>query len=238
MTKSLVCVFFCSFLCALLLMMPAHAVDVYKVSQYGEGHQIWFEAEAFDGRDAESARGKGIGFQLAGVEARGGLPKDAFGGAIVNVKGTDTVWIRYDFDISAAGGEAGTWYLWARMINPGGRSEWLWVLGDDGDEVPQAVPVCTDADDRVFESVVGPPWGWASRKTEGDVKKLKDGMNTMAIFYREGDSTNIRDTLMWADSTSYKPTDADYIKAEEISNLSVAPKGKLTTTWGMLKAEY
>ena len=38
----------------LLLVQPftGFAVEEFKVSKYGKGEQIWFEAEAFDERDS------------------------------------------------------------------------------------------------------------------------------------------------------------------------------------------
>ncbi|MHC4510866.1 MAG: hypothetical protein ACYTAO_18240, partial [Planctomycetota bacterium] len=39
------------FVAALLLTMPAYAVETIKVSNYGAGVQLWFEVEDFDERD-------------------------------------------------------------------------------------------------------------------------------------------------------------------------------------------
>lgn len=41
----------------------ALAVKEQKVSNYGGGHQVWFEAEAFDARDSDT------GYKLAKAEA-------------------------------------------------------------------------------------------------------------------------------------------------------------------------
>ncbi len=38
---------------SLLLATSVHAVENFKISSYGGGHQIWFEAEEFDERDPE-----------------------------------------------------------------------------------------------------------------------------------------------------------------------------------------
>ena len=38
----------------LLLVTPVQAVKNFKISGYGGGHQIWFEAEEFDERNPES----------------------------------------------------------------------------------------------------------------------------------------------------------------------------------------
>lgn len=238
MSKLHACTVFCFFLSILLVQMSAYAVDVFKVSEYIGGHQIWFEAEAFDERDPDSENDKNKGFKR--VEADNTnvkLPKDAFGDAIVNVRGTNTIWLKYIFDISEADGKGGTWYLWARMINPNNRSEWLWVLGDDDDKIPDARPVFTKGDDRVWEATVGPSWTWACRKSEGDVKELQDGENTMMVWFREGDATALRDVLMWSDTPTYTPTDDDYRNAKEIKLKlkSVEPEEKLTTIWGKIK---
>lgn len=40
-------------LCFMLMYaLPGFAVEEFKVSKYGKGEQIWFEAEAFDERDS------------------------------------------------------------------------------------------------------------------------------------------------------------------------------------------
>lgn len=236
-TKLHTCVVFCFSLFVLLLVKSAYAVEVFKVSNYGGGHQIWFEAEAFDERDPDSAKVNGTGFKLVKAETKIKLPKNAFGDAIVDVRGTDVIWLLYNFDISKAGGKGGTWYLWCRMINPNNRSEWLWVLGDDGNTIPKNKPVFDKGDDRVFEATIGPPWGWACRRSEGDVKKLQDGENTMMVWFREGDVTALRDVLMWSDTSTYTANDDDYKNAKEIKlkSESVAPAGKLAASWGRLK---
>jgi len=222
----------------LLLVTPAYAVDVFKVSQYGGGHQIWFEGEAFDARDPDSENKASIGYKLADAETGINPPDGAFGDVMVNVAGNDRIWLRYDFDISKCDGKGGRWYLWCRMINPNNRSEWLWVLGDDGDEIPDGKPAFIDGDDRVFEATIGPPWGWACSHSEGDVKDLQDGENTMMIWFREGDTTGLRDVLVWCDNATYRPSDDDYTNAGEIKiKLSVGPAGKLSATWGMIKGE-
>ena len=46
-----------------LLIQPftGFAVEEFRVSQYGSGEQIWFEAEAFDERDSEDVYKLGAG---------------------------------------------------------------------------------------------------------------------------------------------------------------------------------
>ena len=39
---------------ALLLTVPAYAGKNYKISSYGGGHQIWFEAEDYDERNPDT----------------------------------------------------------------------------------------------------------------------------------------------------------------------------------------
>ena len=237
MSKLHVSVVFCVSLYILLLVMPAYALNLFKISNYSGGCQIWFETEAFDARDSDSENNVGIGFKIVEAETRIDLPKDAFGDGIVNVRGTNNIWLLYTFDVSAAEGEGGIWYLWARMVNPNNRSEWLWMLGDDGKEIPDGKPAFVDGDDRAFEATIGPPWGWASTKAEGDSKELQDGENTMMIWYREGDSSALRDVFVWSDTITYTPSDEDYRNAEDIK-LSVESEGKLAKTWGGIKGEY
>ena len=43
-------------LVALLLTVPAYAGKNYKISSYGGGHQIWFEAEDYDERNPDTAQ--------------------------------------------------------------------------------------------------------------------------------------------------------------------------------------
>ncbi|MFC1716046.1 hypothetical protein ACFL6S_20415 [Candidatus Poribacteria bacterium] len=238
MSKLLMCVIFCISLFMLLSVVPVYAVDVYKISEYAGGHQIWFEAEAFDSRDPDSENNPGIGFKRVDAETNIDLPDDTFGDALINVQGNDKIWLIYNFDISETGGKAGTWYLRARLINPGNRSEWLWMLGDDGDKIPDVKPVFDKGDDRIFDANLGPPWSWMSR-TEGEMKELQDGENAMMVWHREGDTTVMWDVLLWSDNPAYSPTDDDYRNAEEIAlNISVEPAGKAAVTWGAIKGGY
>ena len=232
------CVISCVSLSILLFVIPAYGVDVFRVSEYGGGHQIWFEAEAFDARDPDSENDPGIGFKIVGTETDLDLPDDTFGDATVDIAGNDNAWMLYNFDISEAGGMGGTWYLRGRMINPSNISEWLWVLGDDGNEIPDEKPVFDKGDDRIFDANFGPPWTWAVRD-EGEVKELQDGENTMMVWYRQGDPTSMWDVLVWCDDQAYMPTDEDYMNAEEIViNAAVGPAGKVAATWGAIKNEH
>jgi hypothetical protein len=112
-----------------LLTMPAYAVKKFKVSNYGGGHQIWFEAEDFDERNPDTDQFYPV------VDADG-----AFDQAISRSSGSGGM-IRWTFDISAAGGTGRTWYFWARIVNPDGQSDYMLVDGDPGDtEIPTGPP--------------------------------------------------------------------------------------------------
>jgi len=205
---------FCVLVASLLLATPAQAVKNCKVSSFGHGHQIWFEAEDFDERNPESDR------YFPVVDEPG-----AFGRAVSRAGGAGGM-IRWTFDISAAGGAAGTWYFWGRVINPINQSDWLLVEGDPGDPVIPAgppFPGTTTAtefandDDRVFDENNGPPWTWGrSGHTEGHTKQLRNGENTMYIYHRQGDSTVFWDVFVWTDDPDYVPTDNDYRQAQVV----------------------
>ena len=110
---------------ALLLMtVPADAVEIFKVSSYGAGSQIWFEAEDFDERDPADESS----FALSDEPG-------AFGRSISSVNSDDGAsMIRYTFDISKAGGAGGSWYFW-------GCCHWLLHKADQNN---QALSVSTD----------------------------------------------------------------------------------------------
>ena len=42
------------FIALLFITMPANAVENFKISSYGGGHQIWFEAEDYDERNPDT----------------------------------------------------------------------------------------------------------------------------------------------------------------------------------------
>ncbi|MFH1716068.1 MAG: hypothetical protein ABIF19_01845, partial [Planctomycetota bacterium] len=114
------------------LLLPAarvRAVKNFKVSSSGGGHQIWFEAEDFDERNPAGEQYYPV------VNADG-----AFGKAITRAGGAGGM-IRWTFDIKAAGGKGGTWYFWARQINPSNQSDYMLVEGDPGDaQIPTGPP--------------------------------------------------------------------------------------------------
>jgi len=198
---------------AVSLTMPTYAVQTFKTSNFGNAHQIWFEAEDYDERNPDTN-------QFYQVVTSAG----AFGKAITRAGGAGGM-IRWTFDISAAGGKGGTWYFWGRLINPSNSSDYMLVKGDPGDPViPDKAPFpggsgsapFDDTDDRIFEIDV-PAWQWAQGwDPEGHVKELQNGENTMYIFHRQGNETVFWDAFMWTDSAAYVPTDADYQKATAV----------------------
>ncbi|MAF11143.1 hypothetical protein CMK11_11895 [Candidatus Poribacteria bacterium] len=208
----------------------ANAVQNFKVSDYGGGHQIWFEAEDFDERDPDEV------YKLG--DAEGALdPSDgAFGDIVTNAGGDG--WLLYRFDISKARGSAGDWRFIGRIINPNNHSDWLWVLGADGDEIPDAKPAFVRPDHIIFENN-SPTWTW---RTDGDfgadggtVNELQTGENVMMIWTRGSSLEDQYDVFMWADDLAFTPTDDDYINADEKSALDVQAEAKLTTTWADMK---
>ena len=215
----------------LLLMQPfiGFAVEEFKVSENGKGEQIWFEAEAFDERDSEDAYKLGKGEKAVD-------PADGAFGDIVTNTGRDG-WILYRFDISRAGGEAGEWRFIGRLINPSNHSDWLWVLGDDGDEIPKNKPAFVRPDHIIFEENV-PAWTWMRTgdfgQDAGTINELQKGENVMIIWWRQSSLQVQYDVFCWSSDLEYEPTDEDYENAEE-KTLSVEPDGLLTTTWGRLK---
>jgi hypothetical protein len=199
-----------SILAVLLATVPAGAVPTFKISTYGGGHQIWFEAEDFDERNPPTD-------QFFPVVDHAG----AFG-KTVSRAGSEGM-IRWTFDISAAGGKGGTWYFFGRVFNPSNRSDYLLVEGDPGDAViPTGPPFpggnevapFLNADDQIFEET-NANWAWVrSGHQGGHTKELKDGKNNMYIFRREGNNTAFWDVFVWADNTAYRPTDDDYRNAQ------------------------
>ena len=224
----------------LLVVMPTYAVEVYKVSQNAGGHQIWFEAEAFDERNPDNEDHYVVVNQ-----------GDANGQAINRAAGSGG-YVKYTFDISQAGGVAGTWYFWCRLINPNNTSDYLVVEGVDDQKIADALDMdpfpgrpgpFLDGEDRIFEQSQGPPWTWGIQPpAQGHVKELKDGVNTMYIFGRQGGPTIFWDTFMWSDSLDYLPVgdinfDTDYTNATEGgSDKAVKPADKLATVWGKVKS--
>jgi hypothetical protein len=203
-----------------------------ELNIYQAGHQIWFEAEAFDERSPSESYKLGDG--EGALKPKGG----AFGDIVTNVGGQG--WLLYRFDISRTGGKGGPWRFCGRVINPENHSDWLWVLGDDGDEIPEVDPGFVRPDDIIFENDT-PNWAWV---TDGDfgedggtVNELQDGENVMMIWYRQSSLQVQYDVFMWTDVLDYRPTDEDYINATPKSALAVTHLEKLPTLWGKMKSE-
>ena len=218
---------------AFLLLQPftGFAVEEFKVSKNGKGEQIWFEAEAFDERDSEDVYKLGKGEKA--VDPADG----AFGDIITNAGAGKKGWILYRFDISRAGGKAGEWRFIGRVINPSNHSDWLWVLGDDGDKIPDAAPAFVRPDHIIFEENI-PVWTWKKTgdfgQDAGTINELQDGENVMMIWTRQSSLQVQYDVFCWSSDLEYQPTDDDYKKAEA-KTLPVHPDGLLTTTWSRLK---
>jgi len=180
------------FIALFFITTPVYAVTNYKISNYGGGHQIWFEVEDYDERNPDTED------YYAVVDVA-----DAFGQAITRAGGAGGM-ISWTFDIGAAGGTGGTWHFWARVLNPENRSDYMLVEGDPGDaEIPTGPPFPGDdgtapfdnADDRIFEETTD-PWGWWGSE-EGSTKELQSGQNTMYIFHRQGNDTGFWDVFVW-----------------------------------------
>jgi hypothetical protein len=213
----------------LLVTMPVYAVEIFRVSNVGGGSQIWFEVEDYDERNPDEDQY----YKLVDKD-------DAFGQAI-NRTGVAGGMIRWTFDISKADGGGGTWYFWARLINPNNTSDFMAVAGHPGDDILDGPPYNVPGwgnDKRVFEQSQGPPWTWGVNPSkEGHIKELQDGENTMYIYHRQGDANIFWDTFMWADNADYRPTDEDYQNATEMTaGEAVEPADKLATAWGRIKS--
>ena len=224
------------FVALLLLSIPAHAVKNLKISNFGGGSQVWFEAEDWDVRDPDTDE-----FFLL-VDEPG-----AIGTAVTRAGGAGGR-LTYKFDISSAGGQGGTWYFWGRVVNPSNNSDYMLVEGDPDDgEIPGGPPYAgnndtapfDNADDRIFEQNIGDVGAWAWGRDdhgEGHTKDLQDGMNVMHIYHRQGDGSKKMDVFVWADSADYTPTDADYNNTKLA--IAVEPAGKLATVWGRIKSRH
>ena len=197
---------------SLLLAVSVQAVENFKISSYGGGHQIWFEAEEFDERNPESDQ-----YYLVVDQA------DAFGRVVTRAGGAGGM-IRWTFDISTAGGTGGTWYFWGRVINPSNNSDFMLVEGHPGDDIPNGPPFpgtleATEFNNsqRIFEENMGPPWVWGrSGHEDAHTKELQDGENSMYVYHRQGNSGVFWDVFVWTDDADYVPTDDDYRNAEVV----------------------
>jgi hypothetical protein len=211
----------------------ALAVEKFKISEYGGGHQIWFEAEDYDEQNPDKN-------DFYDVIDQGKAPKDAFD-KVINRTGAPGGFVRWTFDIKKAGGKGGEWYFWGRVINSSNTSDFLLIDGHKGDKIPDLKgkgPFNFPGQNgqRAFEQSQGPPWMWGvNPPKEGHVKELKNGENTMYIFHRQGARSIFWDVFCWSDKRNYVLNDDDYKKAEQKTMLAVDLGQKLTTTWATLK---
>ncbi len=223
-----------AFTFTLIFLIPATlwAVEEFKVSEYGNGVQIWFEAEAFDERSPNE------NYKLGDEEGALDPADGAFGDIVTNAGGSG--WLLYRFDISRANGEAGLYRFCARIINPNNASDWLWVLGDDGNEIPAVDPgIFVRPDHIIFENDT-PNWAWVTDGDFGDdggtVNELMDGENVMMIWTRGSNLEDQYDVFVWTDDLIYQPTDDDYINATPKKAEAVTRLDKLSTLWGRIKS--
>ena len=219
-----------------LLINLVWSVPRFKVSNYGSGTQIWFEAEDFDNRS--ESKNYRLGKKEKAIKPLDG----SFGDIITNqgIKG----WIMYRFDISQIGGEAGKWRLSYRQVNPNNHSDWLWVLGDDGDQIPIEPPIFVRPDHIIGEVTVPHPFKWIrigdgtaadeKGKDAATVNTLKSGENVMMLWTRQGSLEVQYDVFCWSSDLKYEATDEDYKKAKD-HQLAIESKTKLTVIWAKLR---
>ena len=201
---------------AALTLFSEATSDTFKVSHFGDSAQVWFEAEAFEERSP------------SGEEFFPIVCKEGAFGCAVSPAGGPGGRISWLVDIEEAGGQAGDWFFWGRIINPFARPDYLLVEEDPADwerlpEGPPFSPPFTDREDRIFRTHAGPFWKWVRRQGEGHVKHLEDGENLMHIFHHEGDSSVLWDVFLWTNDLDYVPSDEDYERAE-VRNPPPPPK--------------
>ena len=197
---------------------PAYGLEGhYRVSEFGNGNQIWFEANFYDERVPDEDQF----YQV--VPKTGAFFNDA-----VNRTDNTGGYLRFDFDLTETAGAGGTWYFWGREINPNNQSDYLFVEGHPGDD---PIPFDEDPipggegtfgnDKRIFEENVGTDgnfawWGGGGSHEEAHTKELQDGENSMFIFHRQGNDTVFWDVFMWTDDPNYVASDGDYLAATVI----------------------
>ena len=119
----------------------------------------------------------------------------------------------------------------------------MWVLGDDGDKIPDKPPAFTRPQHILGEINVPPPFKWIvvgggfaaddKLKQAATINKLKKGENVMMIWTRQSSLQVQYDTFCWSSDLKYEPTDEDYKNAND--SLAVEDTGKLTIIWADLK---
>ena len=101
----------------------------------------------------------------------------------------------------------GDWRFISRVINPSNHSDWLWVLGDDGDTIPTAPPAFLRPDHIILEENVA-EWAWLRTgdfgKDGGTVNTLQDGENVMMIWTRQSSNQTQYDVFCWSSDLDYE----------------------------------
>ena len=92
----------------------------FKVSKYGAGYQIWFEAENYTSRTPDTD----VHWKVEEI-------KNAYEKTVLGPTGNFGGMLRYEFDIRICGPEAkgGEWYFWARLVNPKNQSDFMLAEG-------------------------------------------------------------------------------------------------------------
>ena len=98
MRKNVIFTLFLILFLVFITSMYVSAVEVTKVSAYGKGKQVWFEAEHFDERDSDNV------YKLGKEEGAKDPTDGAYGDIVTNAGGKG--WILYRFDISLADGKS------------------------------------------------------------------------------------------------------------------------------------
>ena len=103
-----------------LIPSALDAKDEFKVSKYGAGYQIWFEAENYTSRTPDTD----VHWKVEEI-------KNAYEKTVLGPTGNFGGMLRYEFDIRICGPEAkgGEWYFWARLVNPKNQSDFMLVEG-------------------------------------------------------------------------------------------------------------
>ena len=220
-------------ICAVLVLALASyagASDIFGVTHYGGGTQIWINVGDFDSASPQFVD-QGLAGSLSGNSYQ--FQQDSNGGDKQEWYG------EYTIDPADVPGVtlSGTWYFWARGYMKLGttgdiwtESDYLFVKGDDAVGPTwgaDALAAADNADDRILNEWSNNPdgpglnvWGWGSNAqwdTGLDVKSkefnLVDGVITFRINERETATSNVHiDVICWSnvDENAYMPTDADY----------------------------
>lgn len=204
---------------------------VYKVSSFGGGRQLWYQAEDIDVADGAFALGDPGGWKIiehAGASNGKVITRAPINGTNFGIGARGGRLIRR-FDISLAGLEEGQHFFWARTINQFNTSEFGLIAEDpddadlptEPDEMGFFAPNFPSGDDRIYEEDGLYSFSWQKldlivrpeRGDEGHEKRLGDGVNEHHIFARQGGSTLEVDVHVWTDDPLYLPTDEDLANA-------------------------